>query len=145
MVLEGPCTRDTPCVCGRERGATGAFGRGVAATPLLHTQNCGMSRDRGVATPWSATGGGGVASAPLSRRASAGAQGELLVLRKNSRKDLLGGRCGSRRGETQDRGDAGCKHGHVWPAWSAGEEHIELELSGQHFLIDRPRTPKQLK
>ena len=64
MVLEGPCTRDTPCG-GRERGATGAFGRGVAATPLLHTQNCGMSRDRGVATPWSATGGG-VASAPLS-------------------------------------------------------------------------------
>ena len=63
MVLEGPCTRDTPCG-GRERGATGAFGRGVAATPLLHTQNCGMSRDRGVATPWSATGGG-VASAPL--------------------------------------------------------------------------------
>ena len=47
MVLEGPCTRDTPCG-GRERGATGAFGRGVAATPLLHTQNCGMSRDRGV-------------------------------------------------------------------------------------------------
>ena len=38
---------------------------GVAATPLLHTQNCGMSRNRGVATPWSATGGG-VASAPLS-------------------------------------------------------------------------------
>ena len=64
MVLEGPCTRDTPCG-GRERGATGAFGRGVAATPLLHTQNCGMSRDRGVATPWSATEGG-VASAPLS-------------------------------------------------------------------------------
>ena len=63
MVLEGPCTRDTPCG-GRERGATGAFGRGVAATPLLHTQNCGMSRDRGVATPWSATEGG-VASAPL--------------------------------------------------------------------------------
>ena len=29
MVLEGPCTRDTPCG-GRERGATGAFGRGVA-------------------------------------------------------------------------------------------------------------------
>ena len=56
--------RHTPCG-GRERGATGAFGRGVAATPLLHTQNCGMSRDRGVATPWSATGGGGVASAPL--------------------------------------------------------------------------------
>ena len=43
---------------GRERGATEAFGGGVAATPLLHTQNCGMSRDRGVATPWSATGGG---------------------------------------------------------------------------------------
>ena len=42
-----------------------AFGGGVvAATRLLHTQNCGMSRDRGVATPWSATGGG-VASAPL--------------------------------------------------------------------------------
>ena len=42
---------------GRERGATGAFGEGVAATPLLHTQNCGMIRDRGVATPWSVTGG----------------------------------------------------------------------------------------
>ena len=41
-----------------QRGATGAFGRSVAATPLLRTQNCGMSRDRGVATPWSATGGG---------------------------------------------------------------------------------------
>ena len=58
MVLEGPCTRDTPCG-GRERGATGVFGRGVAATPLLHTQNCGMSCGRGVATTWSATGGGG--------------------------------------------------------------------------------------
>ena len=57
MVLAGPCTRDTPC-SGRERGATGAFGRGVAATPLLHTQNCRMSRDRGIATPWSATEGG---------------------------------------------------------------------------------------
>ena len=57
MVLEGPCTRDTPCG-GRDRGATGASGRGVAATPLLHTQNCGMSRDRSVATPWSATGAG---------------------------------------------------------------------------------------
>ena len=56
--------RHPPAVA--ERGATGAFGVGVAATPLLHTQNCGMSRDRGVATPWSATGGGGgVASAPL--------------------------------------------------------------------------------
>ena len=46
-------------------GAIGPFGRGVAATPLLHTGNCGKSRDRGVATPWSATRGG-VASAPLS-------------------------------------------------------------------------------
>ena len=44
-----------------------AIGGGVAATPLIHTQNRGMSRDRGVATPWSATGGG-VASAPLSFR-----------------------------------------------------------------------------
>ena len=43
---------------GPERGATGPFGAGVAATPLRHTQNCGMSRDRGVSTPWSATGGG---------------------------------------------------------------------------------------
>ena len=67
MVLEGPCTRDT-LRGGRERGATGAFGGGggAAATPLLHTQNCGMSRDRGVATPWSATAGG-VASAPLRK------------------------------------------------------------------------------
>ena len=48
--------RHLPAVA--ERGATGAFGGGVAATPLLHTQNCGMSRDRGAATPWSATGGG---------------------------------------------------------------------------------------
>ena len=56
----------TPRRGGREKGATGVFGGGgVAATPLLHTQNCGMSRGRGVATPWSATGGGGVASAPL--------------------------------------------------------------------------------
>ena len=69
MVLEGPCTRDTPCG-GRERGATGAFGRGVVATPLPNTQNCGMSRDRGVATPWSATGGVCVASAPLSLSSS---------------------------------------------------------------------------
>ena len=38
MVLEGPCTRDTPR-SGRQRGATGAFGGGggVAATLLLHT------------------------------------------------------------------------------------------------------------
>ena len=43
----------------------GPLGGGVAASPLLHTQNCGMSRDRGVATQWSATGGG-VACAPLS-------------------------------------------------------------------------------
>ena len=45
------------------------FGGGVAATPLRHTRNCGKSRDRGVATPWSATWGApgeGVASAPLS-------------------------------------------------------------------------------
>ena len=43
---------------GRERCDRGLWGRGAAATPLLHTQNCGMSRDRGVATPWSATWGG---------------------------------------------------------------------------------------
>ena len=42
---------------GRERCDRGLWG-GVAATPLLHTQNCGMSRNRGVATPWSPTGGG---------------------------------------------------------------------------------------
>ena len=43
----------------RERGVRQArLGGGVAAGPLLHTQNCGMSRDRGVGTPWSATGGG---------------------------------------------------------------------------------------
>ena len=49
----------TPAVA--ERGATGAFGGGeggVAATPLPHAQNRGMSSDRGVATPWSATGRG---------------------------------------------------------------------------------------
>ena len=55
--------RHPPAVA--ERGATWGLWGGVAATPLLHTQNCGMSRDRGVATPWSATGRG-VASAPLS-------------------------------------------------------------------------------
>ena len=75
MVLQGPCTRDTPSG-GRERGATGAFGRGVAATPLLHTQNCRMSRDRGVATPWSATGGV-VTSAPLSLAGSTGFKGKF--------------------------------------------------------------------
>ena len=49
----------TPARSGRERCDRGLpLGGGVAATPLLHTQNCGMSRDRGVATPWSATGGG---------------------------------------------------------------------------------------
>ena len=60
-VVEGPCTRDTPPRWQREvrQGPLGGGG-GVAATPLLHTQNCGMSRDRGVATPWSATAGGGV-------------------------------------------------------------------------------------
>ena len=42
-------------------------GGGVAATPLLHTQNFGMSRDRGVATPWSATGGGVVGKKNPSR------------------------------------------------------------------------------
>ena len=31
---------------------------GVAGTPLLHIGNSRMSRDRGVATPWSATEGG---------------------------------------------------------------------------------------
>ena len=46
-------------------GATGPFTNGVAATPLRHTRNCRKRRDRGVAIPWSATGGG-VASAPLS-------------------------------------------------------------------------------
>ena len=56
--------RHPPAVADREVRQA-AFWGGVAATPLLHTQNCGMSRDRGVATPWSATGGG-VASAPLS-------------------------------------------------------------------------------
>ena len=55
----------TPPRGGRERCDRGLWGGGVAATPLLHTQNCGMSHDRGVATPWSATGRG-VASAPLS-------------------------------------------------------------------------------
>ena len=56
----GPMRPRHPPRGGRERGATGVFWGGVAATPLLHTQNCGMSRDRGVATPWSATAGGGV-------------------------------------------------------------------------------------
>ena len=57
--------RHPPAVA--ERGATGAWGGGVvAATPLLHTQNCGMSRDRGVAYTVERDRGGGVASAPLS-------------------------------------------------------------------------------
>ena len=43
----------------------GPWGGGVAATPLLHTQNCGMSRARGVATLVERDRGG-VASAPLS-------------------------------------------------------------------------------
>ena len=46
-------------------GCDRALGGGVAATPLLHTGNGGNSRDRGVATPWSATAGD-VASVPLS-------------------------------------------------------------------------------
>ena len=32
--------------------------RGVAATPLLHIRTPKRSSDRGIATPWSATGGG---------------------------------------------------------------------------------------
>ena len=52
---------------GPGRGETGPFGGGVvAATHLQHPRNCGKSGDGGVATPWSATGGGGVASVPLS-------------------------------------------------------------------------------
>ena len=54
-----------PPVVGQREVRQGPLGGGVAATPLLHTQNCGMNRDRGVATPWGATGGV-VASAPLS-------------------------------------------------------------------------------
>ena len=42
----------------RDRVRQGPLGGGgVAATPLRHPQNCGKSHDRGVATPWSATGG----------------------------------------------------------------------------------------
>ena len=55
--LGGPMhPRQPPAVAEREV-RQGPWGGGVAATPLLHTQNCRMSRDRGVATPWSATGG----------------------------------------------------------------------------------------
>ena len=57
-------TRDT-LKGGPGRGATGPFGGAVAVTSLRHTRNCGKNRDGGVATPWSATRGGGVASAPL--------------------------------------------------------------------------------
>ena len=39
-------------------GATGFFRGVVAATPLRHTRDCGKIHDGGVATPWSATGGG---------------------------------------------------------------------------------------
>ena len=39
-------------------GCDRPFWGGVAATPLLHIGNSRMSRDRGVATPWSATEGG---------------------------------------------------------------------------------------
>ena len=63
--LGGPMHPRHPLRWQRERCDRGLWGAGgVAATPLLHTQNCGMSCDTGVATPWSATGGG-VASAPL--------------------------------------------------------------------------------
>ena len=48
---------------GVRQGPLGGGGGGVAATPLRHTHNCGKSRDRGVATPWRATGGGSVAYA----------------------------------------------------------------------------------
>ena len=48
----------------RERCDRGLWEGCSCDTPPKHTQNCGMSRDSGVATPWSATGGG-VASAPL--------------------------------------------------------------------------------
>ena len=51
-------------------------GTSVAATPLLHTQNCGMSRDRGVATPWSARGGG-VLSSDLGRQLRISVHGPL--------------------------------------------------------------------
>ena len=52
-------TRHPPAVAERE-ARQGPLGVGVAVTPLLHTENCGMSRDRGVATPWSAIGWGGL-------------------------------------------------------------------------------------
>ena len=45
---------------GVRHGVTGPFGGGgvVAKPPLRHTRNCREGRDRGVATPWSAAGGG---------------------------------------------------------------------------------------
>ena len=55
MVLEGPCTRDTPCG-GRERGATGSLGGCSCDTPATHSelrnelrQGCSytVERDRG--------------------------------------------------------------------------------------------------
>ena len=60
--------------------ALGGGGGGVVATPLRHTPNCGKSRDRDVATPWSATGGG------RFRNASSAFQfGPLKVHLKKSR------------------------------------------------------------
>ena len=55
--------RHPPAVAEREV-PQGSLGGGVAATPLLHTQNCGMSRDGCSYTV--ERDGGGVASAPLS-------------------------------------------------------------------------------
>ena len=46
-------------------GSTIGCDRAARGCGLRHPRNCGKSRDRGAATPWSATGGG-VASAPLS-------------------------------------------------------------------------------
>ena len=56
------------------------WGGGVAATPLRHPQNCRKSRDGGVATPWSAIGGGGVAPKALLLKHYYSRQGNLVMI-----------------------------------------------------------------
>ena len=65
MVLEGPCTRDTPRG-GRERGATGASGGGCSCdTPATRSELRNEPR-QGCSYTVERDGGGDLASAPLS-------------------------------------------------------------------------------
>ena len=67
--FRGPTARDT-LQGGPGRGATGRFGRGVAAISLKHTRNCRKSCDGGVATPWSATAAGVASAQQVPKRGS---------------------------------------------------------------------------